>query len=161
MSMTSQHDRHSVHARRVAAADFENPVRLPVDALPTAIATWVGAIAEQARAPADLPAISALGTLAGAAIGGPRLDLGNREEELGLYLLAVLPSGERKSTVLRPAMAPLLEIEQEARERAAPLIRERRIRKDVLESSQRKLTRVAGESPDAETREDAQRRLAR
>ena len=91
----------------------------PVDALPTAIATWVRAVAEQAQAPADLPAISALGTLAGAAIGAPRLDLGNREEELGLYLLAVLPSGERKSTVLRPAMAPLLEIEQEARERAA------------------------------------------
>jgi hypothetical protein len=91
----------------------------PVDALPRSVAAWVAATADHTQTPADLAAVAALGVLSGAALGRAVVDCGAWEEELGLYLLPALPSGERKSTVLRAAIGPLRALERERRDAAA------------------------------------------
>ena len=133
----------------------------PVDALPGAVAAWVTATAEHTQTPVDLPALAALGVLSGAALGGAVVDCGAWEEELGLYLLLAMPSGDRKSTVLRAATQPLREIEREHADDAAPRIRELRSRSEVLEIKARNLTKlVAKDNVELAERVEAERDLA-
>jgi hypothetical protein len=133
----------------------------PVDALPRAVADWATATAEHAQTPVDLPALAALGVLSGAALGGAVVDCGGWEEELGLYLLPAMPSGDRKSTVLRSATQPLRELAAERAEDAAPRIRELRSRGEVLEIRARNLTKlIAKENVELEERVEAERNLA-
>jgi Protein of unknown function (DUF3987)/Toprim-like len=133
----------------------------PVDALPPPVAAWVRATAEHTQTPADLPALAALGVLSGAALGGAVVDCGAWEEELGLYLLPAMPSGDRKSTVLRAATQPLRELERERAELAAPRIRELRSRSEVLEIRARNLTKQAAkENIEISERIEAEQELA-
>lgn len=132
----------------------------PVDALPSDVAEWVSAIAEESQTPTDLAAMGVLGVLSAAAMGAAVVDCGSWTEELPLYLLVAMPSGDRKSTVLRAAVAPLREIERQRRDEAAPEIRELRARRDVLDVRARKLTKIAGENADPEKRADAAAELA-
>ncbi len=132
----------------------------PVDALPADVAGWVRAIAEESQTPTDLAAMSVLGVLSAAAMGVAVVDCGSWTEELPLYLMVAMPSGDRKSTVLRAAAAPLREIERQRRDEAAPEIRELRARRDVLDVRARKLTKIAGENADPEKRANAAIELA-
>jgi replicative DNA helicase len=132
----------------------------PVDALPPQVATWVHATAEHTQTPPDLPALAALGALSAAALGGAAVDCGSWEEELALYVLVAMPSGDRKSTVLRAAVQPLREIERERRDLAAPLVREHRSRREVLEVRSRKLTKLAADHNDITERAQAEQDLA-
>lgn len=127
----------------------------PVDALPRDVRDWVRAISDEAQTPTDLAAMAALGVLGAAGMGRAMIDCGAWDEELGLYLLAVVPSGERKSTILRAATAPMREIERERAEAAAPVVRELQSRREVLEQRKRKLTKDAGQSADAADRDAA------
>ncbi|PZS12461.1 MAG: hypothetical protein DLM64_04865 [Solirubrobacterales bacterium] len=117
----------------------------PLDALPGDITRWVEAVAEETQTPPDLAAVAALGVLAAAALGAAIVDCGAWKEELVLYQLAVMPSGERKSPVLREALAPLRAIESERRKESAAGVRQRRLRKETLEARERKLVAKAGE----------------
>jgi Protein of unknown function (DUF3987) len=133
----------------------------PVDALPRPVAVWVQAMAEHTQTPVDLPALAALGVLSGAALGGAVVDCGAWEEELGLYLLPAMPSGDRKSTVLRAATQPLRELERERADVAAPRIRELRSRGEVLAIRARNLTKAAArENVEIAERVEAERDLA-
>ena len=133
----------------------------PVSTLPRSVAAWVTATAEHTQTPVDLPALAALGVLSGAALGGAVVDCGAWEEELGLYLLLAMPSGDRKSTVLRAATQPLREIEREHADEAAPRIRELRSRSEVLEIKARNLTKlVAKDNVELAERVEAERDLA-
>jgi Protein of unknown function (DUF3987) len=133
----------------------------PAEALPCSVATWVNATAEHTQTPVDLPALAALGVLSGAAIGGAVVDCGVWDEELGLYLLPAMPSGERKSAVLKAATRPLREIERERADLAAPRVRELRSRREVLELQARNLTKVAArENSDPAERFDADQQMA-
>lgn len=133
----------------------------PVDALPRPVAVWVQAVAEHTQTPVDLPALAALGVLSGAGLGGAVVDCGAWEEELGLYLLPAMPSGDRKSTVLRAATQPLRELERERADVAAPRIRELRSRANVLEIRARNLTKAAAnENVEIAERVEAERDLA-
>lgn len=132
----------------------------PVDSLPRPVAEWVASTAEHTQTPVDLPALAALGTLSGAAIGGAVMDCGGWTEELALYLLPAMRSGDRKSTVLRAAVQPLRALEKELSDEAAPRVRELRSRREVLEQRMRKLTKVAADHADIEERLAAERDLA-
>jgi hypothetical protein len=131
----------------------------PIDALPPDVRRWVSATAEETQTPPDLAAISALGVLSAAALGGATVDCGAWEEELGLYLLPVMETGENKSTVLSKAKAPLEELEREWRAAAAESLRERRTDAEILKSRQTKLTRTAGEAADPADRLGAEEEL--
>jgi hypothetical protein len=132
----------------------------PVDALPADVEAWVYAVAEESQTPPDLAAMAALGVLSAAAMGGPVIDCGTWTEELPLYLLTAMPSGDRKSTVLRAAVAPLRELEREQADAALPQINELRTRRDVLEVRRRKLVKTAGEATDSDARKTAEAELA-
>ncbi|HSZ70215.1 MAG TPA: YfjI family protein [Solirubrobacteraceae bacterium] len=131
------------------------PPEFPIDALPAPVAAWVQAVAEESQTPPDLAAMAALGVLSAAAMGAAVVDCGGWAEELPLYLLVAMPSGDRKSTVMRAAQAPLRAVERERRENAAPVVRERQARRDVLEKRAAKLTKTAAEHGDSDTRQEA------
>lgn len=127
--------------------------KFPTDALPPSVARWVEAAATESETPVDLAALSALGTLAAAAMGSAVVDCGAWEEELGLYLLVSLPSGDRKSSVLQLATAPLRQAEDDYRREAGPEIRTQRNRKAVLEKREAKLvTECASALDEADRR---------
>jgi hypothetical protein len=129
----------------------------PVDALPARVAAMVRATAEHTQTPPDLAAFSALGVLSTAALGTV-VDCGSWQEQAALYLLVVMPSGDRKSTVLRMIVAPLREIERKRQDTAAPEVREQRRRRDVLETRKKKLTTQAA-AKDGNDRFEAENEL--
>jgi replicative DNA helicase len=131
----------------------------PTGALPREMEAWVVAVSEESQTPPDLAALSALGVLSAAAMGAV-VDCGSWQEELPLYVLVAMPSGDRKSTVLRAAVAPLRDLERERRDAATPGVNELRTRRDVLEVRKRKLTKTAGEQSNAEARKVAEAELA-
>ena len=133
----------------------------PVDALPAPVAAWVRATAEHTQTPVDLPALAALGVLSAAALKSAVVDCGAWEEELGLYLLVAMPSGDRKSTVLRAATAPLRELERQRADRDGPRVRELRSRGEALEQRRRDLIRDASKAEDGTERARAEKALAK
>ena len=73
------------------------PPPFPLDALPADMRSWVEAIAEQTQTPEDLAAMDGLGVLSAAALGRAVVDCGCWQEELALFMIVVLLTGERKS----------------------------------------------------------------
>ena len=94
--------------------------------------------------------------LATAAFGSTILECSWGEEELGLYLIIALPSGERKSVVLRRVRQPLNRIAEERRLAAEPRIRKQRARRRGLEGRLKKLA-ARMDSDDVTEREQAER----
>lgn len=120
----------------------------PLDALPPDAALFAESVAVATQTPVDLAAIIALGVMSAASLGAGVVDCGGWEEELALYLMVALPSGERKSAVLREVCAPLQRLERDWRTSAAGVLREQRSRKEVLEIRRVKLAKRAGEADD-------------
>ena len=148
------------HSWRPLSAYTDLP-EFPVEALPEEVAAWVKAEAEHSQTPVDLPALTALGVLSAAALGGPKVDCGTWREELTLYLLTALPSGDRKSTVLREATKPLRALERKRRERRAPSVRERQDRRETLELKRKNLKKTAASlEADPGKPSNAERELA-
>ncbi|MGO9763828.1 MAG: YfjI family protein [Solirubrobacteraceae bacterium] len=131
----------------------------PLAALPADVRAWVQATAAETQTPVDLAIMSALGVMSAAAIGAAHVEC-PWTEQLSLYLLTALPPGDRKSTVLRAAVAPLRAVEADRARIAAPQIRELRTRAEILETRRRKLTKTAGESSDPDKRKIAEAELA-
>ena len=127
----------------------------PTRALPTAVAAMVEATAEHTQTPTDLAALNALGVLSAAALGA-KVDCGNWDEEVTLYVLVVMPTGDRKSTVLKTIAGPLREIERRRQEEAAPDVRRRKSRRDVLEKRKRDLTNRVAKADAVEDRAPAE-----
>lgn len=124
----------------------------PLAALPPAAAEFVQALASATDTPPDLGAIAALGVLSVAALGGV-IDCGPTwKEELALFLLVAMDSGDRKSSVLGAVAKPLHKLEDEAKDEARPRVREQKLRKERLEVRKTKLMKKAGETDDTEQR---------
>ncbi|HWD69458.1 MAG TPA: DUF3987 domain-containing protein [Solirubrobacteraceae bacterium] len=131
----------------------------PLETLPVELARFVEAIAVETQTPAGLAAVMALGTLSAAALGTAVVDCGNWEEELALYLLVVMPSGDCKSAVLRSVVAPLYKLEREWREAARLTMRHQRTRQETLQARKGKLVRKAGGTEDFAERAAAESEL--
>ncbi len=120
----------------------------PVAALPEWLARWVEAEAIATQVPGDLPALVALAVLATAA--AKRLDVevhAGWREPLNLYTLCALPSGNRKSAVVRDATRPILEVERDEARRLAPELAAdesaRRIKETALRTEETKAAKAA------------------
>lgn len=122
--------------------------QFPLDALPAELARFVEAVAVETQTPVDLGALAALGVLSAVALGIAVVDCGNWEEELALYIMAVMPSGDRKSAVLRSVVAPLYKLEHEWREAARPAVLRQQTRQEALQARKGKLVRKVGELED-------------
>jgi len=120
---------------------------------------WVEAIAEETQTPEDLAALDGLGVLAAAAQGRAVVDCGRWQEELALWIIVALPTGDHKSTVRDEAIAPLRTIERELQEATAPLRRERARRRAILEGRQEKLTKAAIKEDDGDARKQIEGEL--
>lgn len=123
----------------------------PLDTLPETVRRWASATAEATQTPADLAAWSALAVLAAAVMGAGTVDCGAWEEELGLYAVVAMPSGDRKSAVLRAATAPLRAVEAAWQADARPRVAEQLQRRDLLERRVKAQTDRAAKAtgPDA------------
>ncbi len=83
----------------------------PVELLPSVIGDFVTGSAEETQVPVDLVAIVVLGVCAGITA---RIDVATsrQEEPATLYTLGLAESGERKSSVVSSATAPLVAIDE-------------------------------------------------
>ena len=113
--------------------DWEHPILFddinvpPIDPkyVPEPIRSYCIALSESVQVPFDLAFCAALGALAAAAQGKYIIVVkGGYTEPLCIYLVAVLPPAERKSSTLEKAKAPLLRWELEQAAKTAPLIKE-------------------------------------
>jgi hypothetical protein len=119
----------------------------------------VRAVADALQVPADLPSTLALGILA--ACGSNRFSVkvdNSYSEPLNLYLVAVLPPGERKSAAYRLMANPLYDEETRLRELAAPELRKARERRAVAEERLKRLRKIAADdtNPDDQLRLSAE-----
>ena len=134
-------------------AAWERPVPLdahpdlpgfPVEALPDYAREFVGRLAESTQTPEDLGGSLTLGVLAGSVAGKYEVEVkAGWWEPLGLYSLAVLPSGERKSAVFREATRPVWEHERERALALAPDIEQATQARDLLAERAKALRHAA------------------
>jgi len=118
----------------------------PADALPSPIADWAKATATATQTPVDLSAGMALSALSTAALSAATVRCApGWEEELAFWAVCVLPSGERKSAVLRAALEPVRGVEQDRLEAARPTVARQRAEREGLEARRKALTRKVGE----------------
>jgi len=118
----------------------------PVDALPAALADWVRATATATQTPLDLAAGMALAALSTVALAAATVRCApGWEEELALWIVCVLPSGERKSAVLRSALEPVRELERERIAEARPAVARKAAEREGLEAQRKSLVRKVGD----------------
>lgn len=128
----------------------------PVDCLPDWLAEFVLALADATQTPPDLSAMLALAFAAGAAQG--RFRVLAREgwaEPCNLYVVVVLPPGNRKSAVFSVLVKPAQIREQEEADRLRPLIAEQESQRRILESRVK-----AAEAATAREEEPTERRIS-
>lgn len=123
--------------------------------LPPVLREHVEAVAEAVQVPTDLALLMDLGALAVACQGVAQVDLGSHREPLSLYVLTVLPSGERKSAVVKEAVRPIHAHERAWRERTSLSTRVARAYMRALEKRQDKAERVLATADDDDQRRQA------
>lgn len=123
----------------------------PAGALPGAARTWVEATAEATQTPLDLAGSMVLAVASAAALGIAVRVKPGWDEELALYVVCVLLSGERKSAVLREAVRPLRALEAEQAQTQGPAIREARAQRDVLVAQRKRMAADAAKAKPTAT----------
>lgn len=166
--MISKGIRHPIRPREAAAttsaapaSDYESedearadpweppwPLRYPTPPFPIEILGWVRpaveGLAHQLQCPIDLVAMMTLAAVAATIRGRIRAQfIDDWEEPLNLYVAAVLGPGETKSPALARIIAPLREMETEARAATKERIAATTFDKDMLDERARRLRDTA------------------
>ena len=115
----------------------------PLWALPEWLGEYAACLAEVTQTPADLAGCLALAVLSVAAAGKVWVDAGAWTEPTCLYVVVVLPPGNRKSEVFRAMTAPLRAVERTMIDAARPVIAEALIRRRLAEADADKTARAA------------------
>ena len=115
----------------------------PLWALPGWLGEYVAGLAEVTQTPADLAGCLALAVLAVAAEGKVWVEAPAWSEPTCLYVVVVLPPGNRKSEVFRAMTAPLRAVEHTLIEAARPQIAEAVIRRKLAEAEADSTARAA------------------
>jgi replicative DNA helicase len=115
----------------------------PLWALPDWLGEYAACLAEVTQTPADLAGCLALAVLAVAAAGKVWVQAPTWTEPACLYVVVVLPPGNRKSEVFRAMTAPLRAVERTLIEGARPRIAEAVIRRKLAEAEADKTARPA------------------
>ncbi len=106
----------------------------PLWALPGWLGEYAACLAEVTQTPADLAGCLALAVLSVAAAGKIWVNAGAWAEPTCLYVVVVLPPGNRKSEVFRAMTAPLRAVERTMIEASRPLIAEALVRRKLAEA---------------------------
>jgi Protein of unknown function (DUF3987) len=115
----------------------------PVWALPGWLADYAACLADVSQTPADLAGCLALAVLSVAAAGKVWVQAPAWTEPACLYVVVVLPPGNRKSEVFRAMTAPLRAAEKTLIDAARPRIAEAVIRRKIAEGAADKTARDA------------------
>jgi replicative DNA helicase len=131
----------------------------PLWALPEWLGEYAACLAEVTQTPADLAGCLALAVLGVAAAGkvwvAPTGDPDGWREPTCLYVVVVLPPGNRKSEVFRAMTAPLRAVERTMIEAARPLIAEALIRRRLAEAEADRAAKNAEQATAKATGNDA------
>jgi hypothetical protein len=115
----------------------------PLWALPGWVGEYAACVAEVTQTPPDLAGCLALAVLSVAASGKVWVDAGAWTEPTCLYVVVVLPPGNRKSEVFRAMTAPLRTAEKTLIDAARPRIAEALICRKIAEASADRTSRAA------------------
>lgn len=120
------------------------PLQYPTQPFPLDTMGWMAGpvrdLANQLQCPIDLVATMTIAAVAATIRGRIRARfVGDWEEPLNLYIAAVLGPGETKSPALSRIVAPLREMETEARAETKDLIVRARYEKELADSKAKKL----------------------
>jgi hypothetical protein len=124
---------------------------MPLDGVPPVVREHVQAVAEAIQVPTDLVLLMDLGALAVASQGLATVQLSaQHKEQLSLYVLTVLPSGERKSATVREAVRPIEVYERAWRDRTRVMVATAQANVRALEKRQQKIEGklAAADDPD-------------
>jgi hypothetical protein len=140
----------------------------PIDVFPEGIRAFVAAVAEEKQVPLDLPAMLALGVAAGGLSRKVTVTPlpGWIHEPVNLFVMCVLPPGERKSQTFSAMLGPVHQLERQWQKVAAPVIRKvendlrlAQKRVDILESKIAKSEVAAKRNSWLKELEDARKEL--
>jgi hypothetical protein len=116
----------------------------PFDSLPKVLGEFGAALAESTQTPPEMVGLLLLGVLATAFQGRHVVQVtADWIEPLCLFLVAILPSGERKTAVTGAVTRPLFEFEAEQRSFEAEELAENQAKRRLLEKTQLELERKA------------------
>lgn len=115
----------------------------PLWALPEWLGEYAARLAEVTQTPADLAGCLALAVLSVAAAGKVWVNAGAWTEPTCLYVVVVLPPGNRKSEVFRAMTVPLRAVERTMIEAARPAIAEAVIRRRIAEDEADRTAKAA------------------
>lgn len=136
-------------AREVDTPDF------PFYALPKPIGAFVHALAESTQTAPGLAGGAALAALSAAAGGFYQVQVRpGYSEPVHLFIAAIAGSGERKSSVMKAATAPVREVERDLYKELAPSLLERATQRDIAERYAEKAKRDAGNAADPVKRDE-------
>jgi replicative DNA helicase len=146
--------------------DWEPVLQLDEHELPAFIAVvpqpfrdFVEALSVATQTPPDLPAMLVLAALSAACAARICVVVNDGyAEPVNIFVLVVLDSANRKSSVYRSVVAPIQEHEQELRSLAQPIIAEVKARRDFLKKAGERANRQAAKAYGADR--DALRREA-
>src|SRR5690606_8213426 len=119
-----------------------DPPRFPIEALPTWISQMVGGVADELQAPADLPAMLAIGALA--IIYGGRAHVAIRStwtEPLNLYTVTALPPSVGKSPAVKLMVGALADWATQEAERMRVEIELAKQKRRMIEAEMAKAER--------------------
>jgi replicative DNA helicase len=122
----------------------------PVDELPKPVADMVHAVAEATQTDPAMPATAALSALSACTGGHARIEIRSGwREPLHLYTATIALSGERKSAVQQPMVAPLLDTEEQLAEKAFTVRLEAEARQQVaIKAAERQRNIAASSKPE-------------
>lgn len=125
----------------------------PFYALPKVLGEFVYALSESTQTGTGLAGVAVLAALS-TAVGG-YVEVQVKEdytEPTNLWTVGVAPSGERKSSVVKAASAPLYEVERDLHKEMGPTLSEHAVQRDIAERAAEKAKRDAGNAADPDTR---------
>lgn len=122
--------------------------RFPIWCLPDWIAEYAASVADLTQTPVDLAGCLALAVLAVAAGGNTIVNAGAWCEPTNLFLVMVLPPGNRKSEVYKAMTAPIRAAENTLIELARPLIATALVERRVAEAKAKRAEEAASAHPD-------------
>jgi replicative DNA helicase len=129
-------------------AEFQLPV-FPSDVLPEWLRDFVQSVATATQTPVDAAASLVLAVLAACAARRYRISLRSWSEPLNLFVVVVLPPGNRKSAVHEEVIRPLVKFEQDLIELEKYEIAKRRTEYRILENKLERLQKEAAKEKNS------------
>jgi len=134
--------------------DFSLLPEFPLDCLPDNARHVVTAVAKCNQVDPVLPATICLGMIAAAVAKKAVVDLQSHIEPLNVYLVAVAPSGERKTKTMSDLTTPIYQYQRERQSAMAEVIREAQARASLLKRRLDKLEKQAASEDNGEARRE-------